>query len=144
MRHREIVDVDVVAAICTWIGVGRRPAVGHRRFSTGSSWIGGGGRLSDESRSQPAGGERLGEQLVHALRALRHHRRDAIAVGRGQREAADNLIVGSVAADEPSPRRAAGIEPLELDLGDEDVGRAVQIDDVAPPAAPRPLASARR
>ena len=36
-------------------------------------------------------------------------------------------------------RRAAGIEALELDLRDEDVRGAVEIDDVAPPAAARPI-----
>ena len=42
-----------------------------------------------------------------------------------QREAADDLIVGAVAGDEPRPRRAAGVQALQLHLGDQDVGGAV-------------------
>jgi hypothetical protein len=40
-----------------------------------------------------------------------------------------------VPGDEAGPRRAAGIEALELDLGDEDVRGTVKVDQVAPPAA---------
>src|SRR4029453_11118275 len=44
-----------------------------------------------------------------------------------------------MARDEPSAGRSARIEPLKLHLRDENVCRAVKIDDVAPPAAARTL-----
>src|SRR4029078_5256774 len=43
-----------------------------------------------------------------------------------------------MASDEPPARGAAWIEPLQLDFGDQDVRRAVKVDDVAPPAAAGP------
>ena len=48
--------------------------------------------------------------------------------GSRQREAADNLIVGAVAGDEPRPRRPAGVQALQLDFGDQDVGCAVDVE----------------
>ena len=123
--------------ICTWKALAGRLGQAGRLLLGSSGSGGGGGRFSDGSRASRPAASAWANNCVHPLHALRHHRRDAVAVRRSQREAADDLIVRPVAGDEPRPRRPARIEPLQLDLGDEDVGGAVEIDDVAPPAAAR-------
>ena len=89
------------------------------------------------SAPQAARGQRPCEQSVHPLHAFGHHPRNVGAVLGAQVEAAKQSAIGAMAADEAAIGRAAGIEPVQADFGDQNVGGPIQVDDVAPPSASR-------
>ena len=98
----------------------------QRACSIGSSGSGGGGGwFSDGSRtSAPAASAWLNSWSIRCTPCAIMAGMPSL-FGSRQREAADDLIVGAMAGDEPRARRAARIEPLQLNFRDQDVGRAV-------------------